>query len=94
MAVLKPGLCLYPDGGWKLSASADNSWASKIHLCQWVAERVPGVAVDPRSHRVHADWQRTGAATVGVSDQFRSGVCHASAYYPRIVTTILWLLKR
>ncbi|TFG87705.1 MAG: beta-xylosidase [Hyphomicrobiales bacterium] len=91
LAVLKPGLCLYPDGGWKLSASADNSWASKIHLCQWVAERVLDVAVDPRSHRVHADWQRTGAASAGVSDQFRSGVCHASAYYPRIVTTILWL---
>ena len=26
--VLRPGVCLYEDGAWKLSSSADNSWAS------------------------------------------------------------------
>jgi hypothetical protein len=90
-AVLVPGVCLYPDGGWKLSASADNSWASKIHLCQYVAEVVLGVASDPRSHRAHADWQRHGAADHGVSDQFHSGVAKGSLSYPRIVTTTLWV---
>ena len=25
-AVLKPGLCLFEDGGWKLSSTSDNSW--------------------------------------------------------------------
>lgn len=39
--ILKPGICLYPDGGWTL--------------------------------------------------QFRSGVAIGSTYYPRIVTTVLWM---
>jgi len=94
-AVLKEGVCLYGDGGWKLSASADNSWASKIHLCQWVARAVLGVRQDPaaarKADRAHADWQRIGAADHGISDQFRSGVAMGSLYYPRIVTSVLWL---
>jgi hypothetical protein len=93
-AVLVEGVCLYPDGGWKLSASADNSWASKIHLCQWVARNVLNVhqgADGIRADRAHADWQRVGSANHAVSDQFRSGVAIGSLYYPRIVTTILWL---
>lgn len=75
----------------ELSASADNSWASKIHLCQWVAESVLGLLSSTRSDRAHADWQRIGAADHAVSDQFRSGVAMGSLYYPRIVTTLLWL---
>jgi hypothetical protein len=94
-AVLREGACVYPDGGWKLSASADNSWASKIHLCQHVAEAVLGVAQEPaaaaKADRAHADWQRIGAANHAVSDQFRSGKAMGSLYYPRIVTSVLWL---
>lgn len=94
-AVLVEGRCLYADGGWKLSASADNSWASKIHLCQYVAETVLGVRQDAqasaRADRAHADWQRLGAADHAVSDQFTAGVAKGSLYYPRIVTSTLWL---
>ena len=92
-AILVEGVCLYADGGWKLSASADNSWASKIHLCQWVAERVLGLAPVARTDFAHAEWQRRGAADHGISDQFRSGVAFGSLYYPRIVTTMLWLAE-
>lgn len=94
-AVLREGVCLYPDGGWKLSASADNSWASKIHLCQFVAETVLGVVQEPaaaaHADRAHADWQRLGAADHAVSDQFTAGQAKGSLYYPRIVTAVLWL---
>ncbi len=94
-AILKEGVCLYGDGGWKLSASADNSWASKIHLCQFVAETVLEVRQEPaaaaKADRAHADWQRIGAADHAVSDQFTSGVAKGSLYYPRIVTSVLWL---
>ncbi|MBN2616874.1 MAG: hypothetical protein JXR64_01035, partial [Spirochaetales bacterium] len=41
--VLKKGICLYDDNGWKLSSSADNSWLSKIYLCQYVAREIMGV---------------------------------------------------
>jgi hypothetical protein len=29
--VLVPDVCLFPDGGWKLSSTSDNSWLSKIY---------------------------------------------------------------
>ena len=38
--VLRPGVCLYEDGAWKLSNSADNSWASKICLNQFVVRHI------------------------------------------------------
>ncbi|HEY8967045.1 MAG TPA: glycoside hydrolase family 52 protein, partial [Candidatus Methylacidiphilales bacterium] len=39
-AVLKPGICLFPGGAWKLSSTSDNSWLSKIYLCQFVAGEI------------------------------------------------------
>lgn len=38
--VLQPGACLFPDGGWKLSSTSDNSWLSKIYLSQFIAHQV------------------------------------------------------
>jgi len=70
-------------------------WASKIHLCQFVVETVLEVrqesAAAAKADRAHADWQRIGAADHAVSDQFTSGVAKGSLYYPRIVTSVLWL---
>lgn len=33
--VVRPGMCLLSDGGRKLSAGSDNSWISKIFICEW-----------------------------------------------------------
>lgn len=94
-AILKQGVCLYPDGGWKLSSTADNSWMSKICLCQHIERTILGIPQDPaaaaRADRAHADWERIGSAGQACSDQFTSGVAKGSLYYPRIVTTTLWL---
>lgn len=38
--ILRDGECLFPDGGWKLSSTSDNSWLSKIYLSQFVAHEV------------------------------------------------------
>ncbi|EDY84281.1 Glycosyl hydrolase family 52 [Verrucomicrobiia bacterium DG1235] len=92
--VMDTGLCLYPDGGWKLSSSADNSWMSKINLCQYVARAVLGIDFGEdqyKADQAHARWEREGSKLSACSDQFRSGVAHGSLYYPRIVTNILWL---
>ena len=94
-SILRAGMCLYPDGGWKLSSTADNSWMSKIGLCQHVARHILGLRQAPtdaaRADRAHADWERQGSAHHACSDQFRSGKAIGSLYYPRIVTNILWL---
>lgn len=92
--IMKPGVCLYEDGGWKLSSSADNSWMSKIALCQYVARQILGFDFGDdqfRADQAHARWEREGSKLQACSDQFRSGEALGSLYYPRIVTNILWL---
>lgn len=91
--ILKPGICLYPDGAWKLSSSADNSWASKISLCQYVAKKILEFDFGENefiTDLAHARWQREGSKLYACSDQFKSGEPIGSLYYPRIVTNILW----
>ena len=93
-AVFKPGICLYPDNGWKLSSTADNSWMSKICLSQFVARAILNIDFGDKQiehDSAHMDWQIFGATFNACSDQFSSGKAMASLYYPRVVTNILWL---
>jgi hypothetical protein len=95
--VLRPGICLFADGGWKLSSTSDNSWLSKIYLCQFVARRILGLKWDERgtaADAAHVDWlTRTENADRAWSDQMVNGLAAGSCYYPRGVTSILWLYE-
>jgi xylan 1,4-beta-xylosidase len=91
LRVLDPGLCLFPDGGWKLSSTSENSWPSKIFICQHVAERVFGLRAASESHSAHAAWQQIGCADWAMTDQCFAGIGKGSKYYPRGVTSWLWL---
>jgi hypothetical protein len=95
-SIFRPGVCLYPDNGWKLSSTADNSWMSKICLSQYVARTVLGIDFGEQQaahDQAHMDWQVFGSTFNACSDQFSSGKAMASLYYPRIVTNILWLTE-
>lgn len=93
--VLKKGICLYDDNGWKLSSSADNSWLSKIYLCQYVARDILGITTDAvgiDADNAHRDWLlKEENLFYAWSDQMKSGISHGSLYYPRGVTSILWI---
>jgi len=93
--ILKPGICLFPDGGWKMSSTSINSWQSKIFLCQHIARRILGFDFGPdeQEHdRAHADWWRIGSAPYAVIDQILQGkTSGGGCIYPRGVTSILWL---
>jgi hypothetical protein len=91
--VLRTGVCLYDDGAWKLSSSADNSWASKICLNQFVIRHILEMDYEgsEKADPAHVRWQVVGSADHACSDQFSSGIPIGSLYYPRIVTAILWL---
>ena len=93
--ILKPDVCLYPDGGWKLSSTADNSWLSKIYLCQFVARKILGFkspATGKNADAAHRNWLlKDENLRFAWSDQMSSGVARGSKYYPRGVTSILWL---
>lgn len=96
-SVLVPGVCVdETSGGFKLSSSSDNTWMSKIFLCQFVAETVLGVPLTDAFDTAHAGWQRDGACRDwAFTDQVRSsdGADLGSRYYPRGVTAVLWLLS-
>lgn len=88
---LQRGLCRFPDGGWRLSSTSNNSWLSKIFLAQTVAERVFGKTPDVRADAAHVRWQSPGSAATGFTDQIIDGKGIGSRYYPRGVTAILFV---
>lgn len=94
-AVLQPGVCLFEDGGWKLSSTSDNSWLSKIYLCQFVARQILGVPPEEKgklADAAHVGWLLdVRNAYFAWSDQMMAGVAVGSKYYPRGVTSALWL---
>lgn len=93
--VLQKGVCLFEDGGWKLSSESDNSWLSKIYLCEFVAEKILKVRADyGKADRAHAGWLlRSPQSFWCWSDQIWAGEARGSRYYPRGVTSILWMEK-
>jgi hypothetical protein len=89
---------LFPDGGIKLSSTSNNSWMSKIAIFQLVARDVLRLNDDKKFAKLlrdadaaHVKWQTDGSAYWACSDQFVSGVAQGSRYYPRIITTALWM---
>lgn len=93
--ILVTGTCLFEDGGWKLSSTSNNSWLSKIYLCQFVARKVLGFKCDETgaaADKAHVAWLLHPEESYHCwSDQMISGVAKGSKYYPRGVTSILWL---
>ncbi|GIP57488.1 glycoside hydrolase family 52 protein [Paenibacillus sp. FSL W8-0186] len=94
-SVLQDGICLFEDGGWKLSSTSNNSWLSKIYLCQFIARQILGLTWDEQGRhadRAHVEWLTHPELSVwSWSDQIISGQITGSKYYPRGVTAILWL---
>ena len=94
--VLVPGTCIDPvSGGWKLSSTSKNTWMSKIFLNQFIAEYVLDFPQEKIRHDgAHARWLRNGSADFAATDQVESdtGKDLGSRLYPRLVTSILWIL--
>jgi hypothetical protein len=91
---------LFPDGGIKLSSTSNNSWMSKLCLVRHVARRLFGLEQDEKVRQIftnadaaHVKWQTDGSSYWACSDQIVSGQAHGSRYYPRIITSALWLEK-
>ena len=95
--VLVKGVCLFDDGGWKISSTSNNSWLSKIYLCQYVAREILGIpsgAAGATADEVHVKWLTHETLSYwSWSDQIISGEIIGSKYYPRGVTSLLWLYE-
>ncbi len=89
---------VFADGGIKLSSTSNNSWMSKIAIFMHVTRKVFGLDREPgvvevfrKADAAHVTWQVVGSAYWACSDQIVSGVGKASKYYPRIITSALWM---
>lgn len=92
-AVLRPGVCLFDSGAWKLSSTSTNSWLSKTYLCQYVARAILGEGQDAAADRAHVAWltdREKNNSYWAWSDQIIDHIAQGSKYYPRGVTSILW----
>ncbi|OPJ62691.1 glycoside hydrolase family 52 protein [Clostridium oryzae] len=92
--ILVKGTCLFEDGGWKLSSTSNNSWLSKIYLCQFIAREILhfDYTGSAEADAAHVNWLLHPKESFYCwSDQMISGVATGSKYYPRGVTSILWL---
>ncbi len=95
--VLVPGVCLFDDGAWKISSTSNNSWLSKIYLAQFVMRRVLGLPwgeAGAAADAAHVNWLLDEELSYwSWSDQIVAGKITGSKYYPRGVTSILWLTE-
>lgn len=95
--VLEIGVCLFDNGAWKLSSTSSNSWLSKIYLSQFVARKILGFNTPDCKETAdiaHVEWLTHPEYSYwSWSDQIISGVITGSKYYPRGVTSILWLYE-
>ena len=89
---------LFADGGIKLSSTSNNSWMSKIAIFMHVSRRVFHLDSEPEIAEVfrqadaaHVKWQTEGSSYWACCDQIVSGEGKASRYYPRIITSALWM---
>ncbi|MGA2216862.1 MAG: glycoside hydrolase family 52 protein [Terracidiphilus sp.] len=89
---------LFADGGIKLSSTSNNSWMSKISIFMHVTRKVFHLDADPAVAEVfrladaaHVKWQVEGSSYWACCDQIVSGEGKASRYYPRIITSALWM---
>jgi hypothetical protein len=86
--------CKFDNGGWKMSLTSDNSWLSKTFLFQFIAEKIFGFDIDEQADKIHASWLLDPEnAALAFSDQMRGGKVCGSPYYPRGVTSVLWVWR-
>lgn len=90
--VLTPEHCLFADGGWKLSENSNNSWMSKIFLCQYIVEEILQLPYDKdTSDKAHWHWWSVGCSSNPAVDQIFDGTTPERGFhYPRSVTNTLW----
>lgn len=93
--IMIKGVCIFADGGWKLSSTSNNSWLSKIYLSEFIAGKILGFdrkIYTKEADKAHVDWLTHQEHSYWCwSDQIVSGIISASKYYPRGVTSILWM---
>lgn len=96
ITILDKHLCLFDDGGWKLSANSVNSWVSKIFLCQYISKEILAIKKGNTSvnDMAHALWWKKGCPTnPGIDQIFAGNQELRNFHYPRAITSYLWIYE-
>ncbi|MBQ2956592.1 MAG: hypothetical protein IJE08_09045 [Clostridia bacterium] len=94
LACLEKGVCRDAEsGGLRLSSTSRNTWTSKVVLTLYAIERVLGLELPEGMAQETINWGHVSARETTVSDQIYADTRQVlgGLYYPRIVTTSLWL---
>jgi len=95
--VLREDTCLFADGGWRITSRSDNTFPAKAYVCQFVAREIlqmPLGTVGTRADEAHAAWQLHPDLSVHCwSEQVKNGLVFAAKYYPRGVSSQIWLTE-
>lgn len=94
---MRTDTCIAKDGSWRITSSNANTFPAKIYVCQFVAEKILHLPVQEASrindkanvaaitHPEHSYWCW--------SEQIKDGIVYAAKYYPRGVTSNIWLTE-
>lgn len=92
--VLNINNCLFPDGGWKLSAGSNNTWMSKIFLNLFVAEKILGLRGEDclgKPLEAAVKWWKINTSRCPGIDQIVWGETYSRGFhYPRSVTSVVF----
>ncbi len=91
---LKAGVCLDAEtGGLRLSSTSRNTWTSKVILTIYAMENVLHMTLPESVSREVVNWGHVSARHATVADQIHcdTRIAIGGVYYPRIVTSALWL---
>ncbi|WP_457329932.1 glycoside hydrolase family 52 protein [Rhizobacter sp. P5_C2] len=95
--VLREDTCLFADGGWRITSRSDNTFPAKSYVCQFVAREILQMdlgAAGTRADDAHATWQLHPELSVHCwSEQVKNGLVFAAKYYPRGVSSQIWLTE-
>lgn len=91
---LKTGVCRdEATGGLRLSSTSRNTWTSKVILTIYAMENVLHLTLPEGMVQEVVNWGHVSAREATIADQIHCDVRRAigGVYYPRIVTSCLWL---
>ena len=95
--VLREDTCLFPDGGWRITSTSSNTFPAKVYVCQFVAREILRMdlgALGARADEAHARWQMHPEHSVHCwTEQVDNGIAFAARYYPRGVSSNVWLTE-
>jgi len=95
--VLREDTCLFADGGWRITSRSDNTFPAKAYVCQFVAREILQMDLGhlgARADEAHAAWQLHPELSIHCwSEQVKNGLVFAAKYYPRGVSSQIWLTE-